>query len=54
MILLILIVPDLDSRCLLQPYKAGELVKFKKSATLGEQVILSSEEERCNPLFAKS
>lgn len=39
---------------LLQPYKAGKLIKFTKSAALGEQVIFSSKEEHCNPLFAKS
>lgn len=46
--------PNLESQCLLQPCKGGKLIKFEQSAKLGEQVIFSSKEEQCNPLFAKS
>lgn len=48
---MILTIPNLDSWCLLQPCKAVKLIKFKNSAALGEQILFSSMEEHCNPLF---
>lgn len=53
-IVVIPFVPQFNSKCLLHPYNAPEVLNSKSEPQSQNKVISSSEQEHCNPLFAKS